>query len=80
MAELKLLIASRKYLRKQVTENYNKRSEFSGFSMNERNKYRSVFEDHLERLKELNSKIQTIKWSEDLDEARLEEGEIYLTS
>lgn len=69
---LKLLIQSRKYFRKVVTENHNKRSTFSLLSLNEKRTVRCLLEDYLSQLRDLNGKIQTLKWDESEDEAEIE--------
>ena len=70
MAEL--FIKSRKYVRKSVTEIYNKRGQFSSYSDIERSTLKLKLEEHFSKLSDLDSKIQTSKFSTDCDEAALE--------
>lgn len=70
MAEL--FIKSRKYVRKSVTEIYNKRDQFSSYSDIERSTLKLKLEEHFSKLSDLDSKIQTSKFSTDCDEAALE--------
>ena len=67
-----LLIKSRKYVRKSVTEIYNKRDQFSSYSDIERSTLKLKLEEHFSKLSDLDSKIQTSKFSTDCDEAALE--------
>ena len=80
-SELKLLVNSRKYIRKLVTECHNKRATYSHLSDLEKKKVKSEIQDHLEALKKYNGEIQKIKWSEGEDEswlnAELESCESY---
>ena len=73
MSEYKLLVNSRKYTRKLVTENYNKKDTFSNLSLIQKEQYRAILHEYHEQLKGLNSKIQTLKWAEDPDEKALDE-------
>ena len=73
MADLKLLINTRKFTRKLVTENYNKRQNFSSLSALEKSALKAKFNDYSDRLKDLNSQIQTLKWATEEDESKLEE-------
>ena len=50
-SELKLLVNSRKYIRKLVTECHNKRATYSHLSDLEKKKVKSEIQDHLEALK-----------------------------
>ena len=70
-SELKLLVNSRKYTRKLVTECHNKRATFSQLTELEKKKIKSELQDHLEALKKYNGEIQKLKWSEGEDESWL---------
>ena len=67
-SQVKLLINTRKYTRKLVTECHNKRLTFSNLSDVEKDQIRVQLQDHLNELKKLNSDIQTQKWAEEENE------------
>ncbi|XP_068225059.1 uncharacterized protein [Palaemon carinicauda] len=66
-----LLIKSRKYVRKSVTEIYNKKDQFSSYSDIERSTLKLRLEEHFTKLSDLDSKIQNSKFSTECDEAAL---------
>ena len=60
-----ILTKSRQYKRKVVTELFNKRSEFENWSDEERSATKSKLLGLSSDLKELNTKLQSVKWSTD---------------
>ena len=73
MAELKLLVNSRKFVRKSVTESYNNRRLISILDTADKYALKSKLTDYRDRLNELDLKIQNIKWSSNENEEELEE-------
>ena len=73
MSDLKLLISSRKFVRKAITETHNKRDSFSALSRTDRNAKKSLLQDFLVQLRDYDSRIQSLKWTETEDESVLEE-------
>ena len=69
--KLKLLIQSRKFLRKRVTELFNRKDTFSTLSTTERNQITLELEEALDAFKNYNNEIQTLKWQEQQDESWL---------
>ena len=65
MDELKILIQSRKFKRKLITENFNKKDTFVTLSDVDKFKIKSSLLDYQAELRVLNSKIQALKWSEE---------------
>ena len=72
MENLKLLVNARKFIRKQITETYNARPTFSSIDVVEKSTLKTKLNDHAVRIKELDEKIQRLKWTESEDEAELE--------
>ena len=68
----KLLISTRKFKRKFVTETYNKRSSFSSMDETEKLTLKNRLKELSNNLTELNSNIQEDKFSEVLDESELD--------
>ena len=73
MSDLKLLISSRKFVRKAITETHNKRDSFSALSRTDRNAKKSLLQDFLVQLRDYDydSRIQSLKWTETEDESVL---------
>ena len=69
MAELSLNVNSRKFIRKSVTETHNKKSNFVNLSLSERLNVKATLSDYLVSLKELNNKIQSLKFSDSVPES-----------
>ena len=67
MSGLKLLISSRKFVRKAITETHNKRDSFSALSRTDRNAKKSLLQDFLVQLRDYDSRIQSLKWTETED-------------
>ena len=65
-------VSSRKFSRKFVTETHNKRSEFIHFTPHEKLTLQNTLQDHFDKLKILNSKIQSQKF-EALSEEEFED-------
>ena len=72
-SDLKFLINTRKYVRKLVTQCHNQKHTFSSLTTPQREREKNKIEDYLEQLKKLNSDIQKLRWSEEDEEAWLEE-------
>ena len=66
-----VIISSRTYLRKQVTETFNSRSTFSSLSQTEKKTKRLLLNDKYDKLESLNSQIQNIKFKDDINEISL---------
>ena len=64
MSNIQLLINTRKYTRKLVTETFNKRDSYSILSVIERENIKSQITDYVEKLEDLDSKIQVLKWAD----------------
>ena len=73
MSELKLSISSRKYVRKVVTEIFNKRDTFSTLSRTDQNTKKSFLKDFITQLRDYDSKIQFLNWAQKEDESVLGE-------
>ena len=71
--ELKLLINSRKYTRKLVTEIFNRRNTFSALDHNAKDILKAELNDHLVTLKDYNKNIQKLKCVSEVDETWLSE-------
>ena len=59
MSDLKLLVNSCKFVRKAITETYNKRYSFSALSRTDRNTKRLLLQNFLVQLRDYDSKIVT---------------------
>ena len=70
--ELNLLVNSRKYLRKIITENFNSKDNFATLSEIDKKTKKAILIDKFDDLKVHNSKIQSLKFSEETDERLLE--------
>ena len=64
MSELRLLIYSRKHIRKCITQQFNLKSIFSSLSSLERDNLRLQFEEWVSDLKGLNKRILYLKYEE----------------
>ena len=68
MLNLKLLIHSRKYIRKSVTENHNRKHTFSSMTSDERLNLHTRLKSDADQLRSLNSQIQSLTWEQDENE------------
>ena len=73
MSDLKRLINSRKFVRKLVSETFNKRHNFPSLSAPEKFALKAKLNDHLQRLRDLNSQIQDFIWQEEDGESKIED-------
>ena len=74
MSELKLLINTRNFKRKFITETHKKIDQFNSMTSFDKNKIKSKLNDSLNELKTLNSKIQSLKFcSESIDSSEFED-------
>ena len=76
MSELKRLVNQRKYIRKCVTEHFNRKDTFPTLASSTREKLRLQFEQWLPELKDLNKQILGLKyeeWEDEEEERRSEE-------
>ena len=71
-SNLKLLVASRKLMRSQVTRHYNDRNNFCGLSGVERSALTVKLKGLKVRLSDTDEKILPLKWKDEEDEAQLE--------
>lgn len=69
--KIKLLVNSRKYTRKLVTERHNSKDDIDGLSQILKNQVKAQLQDYSDTLKDLNAKIQGAKWEESEDESWL---------
>ena len=69
MTDIKLLIHSRKYIRKSVTEIHNKKPSFSFFTSDEVSNLETRLKSNLDKLRSLDSQIQSLSWEEADEEA-----------
>ena len=72
MSNLKLLIHSRKYIRKSITENHNRKLNFPSMTSDERLNLQARLKNDQEQLRSLNSQIQSLTWEKDEDEQWLD--------
>ena len=63
-SNLKLLSNSRKYTRKLVTENHNKKDSIASLSDTQKKELKAQLTDYHDTLKDLNEKVQALKWAE----------------
>ncbi|XP_068226482.1 uncharacterized protein [Palaemon carinicauda] len=73
MTELKIIITSRKFVRKSVTESFNQRDQFILLEASDKLALESKLTDNMARLKDLDLQIQGIKWSSEEHESELME-------
>ena len=76
MSELERLVNQRKYIRKCVTEHFNRKDTFPTLASSTREKLRLQFEQWLPELKDLNKQILGLKyeeWEDEEEERRSEE-------
>ena len=71
MANLKLLVNSRKYLRKLVTESHNELSSLRDLSVQDKLAKKASFIDYTSRLNKLNDEIQQAKFTNEADDNEL---------
>ena len=71
MASVSVLIETRKFIRKSVTEHFNKREEFISKSSNERYSIKSKLLSHQFKLNQLDEKIIELQYSSEIDGAKL---------
>ena len=73
MSDLRLLVNTRKFTRKLVTENFNKRQSFASLSAIEKASLKVKLNEYAAKLKDLDSQIQNLKWATEKDESKLDE-------
>ena len=73
MDELQLLLSKCKLLHKKVTETYNTRGQFFSLPSADLFVLKNRLNDHLQELKELDNKIQCLKWLGEIRETELDE-------
>ena len=69
---LKLLISTRKFKRKFVTETFNKKSSFSSMNETDRLTLKNRLNDTNNILSELNNNIQDLKFVDSFEESELD--------
>ena len=70
-SKLKLLVNSRAYIRKRVTERHNSKHNFCEWSKVKRDQVREELLEHLSELRNYDQEIQAQKWDEKEDESWL---------
>ncbi|XP_068227554.1 uncharacterized protein [Palaemon carinicauda] len=73
MTDLKRLITSQKFVRKYVTESFDRRDQFILLEVSDKLVLESKLTDNMARLKELDLQILGIKWSSEENESELME-------
>ena len=68
MSSLGIMINARKYLRSSITRQYNSKDSLSSLSEVERIARREKFKGILVEIKDYDSRIRDIKWSDSIDE------------
>ena len=71
MSSLQLLVNSRKYVRGQVTKNFNKRNELSNLNEVDKASRKIKFKAIAERLESLDDEIMKLEWSDNPNETSL---------
>ena len=71
MSELKVLVGRRAVIRKKVTDYFNRKNEFSNLNESEKHSQTGVLKGYQKSLTDLDTEIQTIKFSNEFEDKDL---------